>query len=296
MKGILLAGGNGTRLAPLTNIISKQLLPVYDKPMICYPLATLMNLGIKEILIISTPQDTPNIKNFLKDGSQYGLEISYAIQEQPKGIAEAFIIGEDFIGDDNVCLILGDNIFYGSEISGDRQELKNRLTKIENNEIEAIIFAYHVSDPERYGVVNLNENEDKILEIEEKPQNPKSNLAATGIYIYNSRVVEIAKNLAPSARGELEITGINNAYLESETLDFIKLRRGFAWLDAGTPESLLEASIFIHAIEKRQSLKIACLEEVAYRKNLINEEQLDSLTAKYKNCDYKKYLKQIKDF
>jgi glucose-1-phosphate thymidylyltransferase len=296
MKGILLAGGSGTRLAPLTNIISKQLLPVYDKPMICYPLATLMNLNIKDILIISTPQDTPNIQSFLGDGSQYGIKISYAVQEHSKGIAEAFLIGEDFIGNDNVCLILGDNIFYGSEVSGERRELKNRLEKLQNNEIDGIIFTYHVSDPERYGVATLDDAADRVLEIEEKPKNPKTNLAVTGLYIYDSSVVEITKNLKPSARGELEITDINNAYIEKGTLDFIRLRRGFAWLDAGTPDSLLEASIFIHAVEKRQGLKIACLEETAYRKNLVNEEQLEALINQYKKGDYKKYLKQIKDF
>jgi glucose-1-phosphate thymidylyltransferase len=296
MKGILLAGGSGSRLAPLTNVISKQLLPVYDKPMICYPLATLMNLGITEVLIISTPQDTPNIQKFLLDGSQYGIKISYAVQEQPKGIAEAFLIGEEFIGNDNVCLILGDNIFYGSEISGDRRELKNRLEKLETGKIDALIFAYHVSDPERYGVVVLDDNNENIIDIEEKPKNPRSNLAVTGIYIYNSNVVEITKKIKPSARGELEITDVNNSYLKKGKLDFIRLRRGFAWLDAGTPDSLLEASVFIHAIEKRQGLKIACLEEVAYRKELINDDQLDVIINKYKNCDYRKYLKQVKDF
>ena len=248
MKGIILAGGSGTRLAPLTNVISKQLLPVYDKPMICYPLATLMNLGIKDILIISTPQDTPNIEKFLGDGSAYGLKLSYIVQDQPKGIAEAFLLGEKFIGKQNVCLILGDNIFYGAEVN--RESIEDKLKQIESKKIGGLVFAYHVSDPERYGVVEFHEDGEKALSIEEKPKHPKSNLAVTGLYIYNSDVVKITKNLKPSDRGELEITDVNNAYLKEKKLGIVKLKRGFAWLDAGTPDSLLEASTFTSTIFK----------------------------------------------
>ncbi len=292
MKGIILAGGSGTRLAPLTNTVSKQLLPVYDKPMICYPLATLLNLDIKDILIISTPQDTPNIKGFLGDGSNYGIKISYAVQKEAKGIAEAFLIGEKFIGKSNVCLILGDNIFYGSEINRDRIEQK--LMQINSGKIGALVFAYHVSDPERYGVVEFDKNEEKAISIEEKPTNPKSNLAVTGIYIYNPEVVKVTKNLTPSKRGELEITDVNNAYLKNKKLGIIKLKRGFAWLDAGTPDSLLEASLFIHTVEKRQGLKIACIEEICYNKGLIKREDFLKLVEKYKKgSSYRDYLDSI---
>lgn len=292
MKGIILAGGNGTRLAPLTNVISKQLLPVYDKPMICYPLATLMNLGIKEILIISTPQDTPNIEKFLGDGSDYGLKLSYLVQNEPKGIAEAFLLGEKFIGQENVCLILGDNIFYGAEVN--RESIEDKIAQIESGEIGGLVFAYHVSDPERYGVVEFDENEDKAISIEEKPENPKSNFAVTGLYIYNSDVVSITKNITPSARGELEITDVNNVYLKNKKLGIVKLKRGFAWLDAGTPDLLLEASIFIHTIEKRQGLKIACLEEMAYEKGFIDQNQFNLLKKKYKKgSQYKNYLDSV---
>lgn len=289
MKGIILAGGNGTRLAPLTNVISKQLLPVYDKPMICYPLATLINIGIKDILIISTPQDTPNIEKFLGDGSDYGIKLSYKVQEKAKGIAEAFLIGEKFIGDDNVCLILGDNIFHGTEI---RQEnLQNRINKIESGEIGGLVFAYNVSDPERYGVVEYDEQKDRAISIEEKPKKPKSNLAVTGLYIYDKNVVKITKNLKPSDRGELEITDVNNEYLKQNKLSVVRLRRGFAWLDAGTPDSLLDSSNFIQTIEKRQGLKIACLEEIALMRKLINKDQFIELSKKYKKgSDYRKYL------
>ncbi len=292
MKGIILAGGNGTRLAPLTDVISKQLLPVYDKPMICYPLTTLMNLEIKDILIISTPQDTKNIERFLGDGSTYGINISYAVQDQPKGIAEAFLIGEKFIGGENVCLILGDNIFYGTEIN--RKSLEEKITQLELKKIGGFVFAYHVSDPERYGVVEFDKNEDKVLSVEEKPKNPKSNLAITGLYIYNSEVVEITKNLKPSARGELEITDVNAVYLAKEKLGVVRLKRGFAWLDAGTPDSLLEASQFIHTIEKRQGLKIACLEEMAFRKGFIDQNKFSTLIEKYKkNSPYRQYLDNV---
>lgn len=293
MKGIILAGGSGTRLAPLTNVISKQLLPVYDKPMICYPLATLMNLGIKEILIISTPQDTPNIEKFLGDGSNYGLKLSYIVQDQPKGIAEAFLLGEKFIGNENVCLILGDNIFYGAEVN--RENIEHKIAQIEAKEIGALVFAYHVSDPERYGVVEFAADGEKALSIEEKPKNPKSNLAVTGLYIYDSQVVEITKKLKPSARGELEITDVNNAYLEKQKLGIVRLRRGFAWLDAGTPDSLLEASMFIHTIEKRQGLKVACLEEMALLKGFINRDQFNVLKEKYKSSSpYGIYLASLR--
>jgi len=292
MKGIILAGGSGTRLAPLTNVISKQLLPVYDKPMICYPLATLMNIDIKEILIISTPSDTAHIENFLGDGTDLGIKIEYKVQDNPGGIAEAFLVGEKFIGNDSVCLIIGDNIFYGSEISG--ENLANKFTKIKDGDIGAYIFAYHVSDPERYGVVEFDQNENMALTIEEKPSKPKSNWAVTGLYIYNNEVVNIAKNLKPSARGELEITDVNKKYLEKGSLGVIKLKRGFAWLDAGTPDSLLDSATFIHTIEKRQGLKIACLEEMAYRKGFINKFALQKLIEKYKKgSPYRNYLEYI---
>jgi glucose-1-phosphate thymidylyltransferase len=279
MKGIILAGGSGTRLAPLTNVISKQLLPVYDKPMICYPLSTLISLNIKEILIISTPHDIKNIENFLGDGSDYGLKLEYASQTKPNGIAEAFLIGENFIGNENVCLILGDNIFYGSEISEDY--LKKNINNI-GNDCGAYVFAYHVSDPERYGVVEFAKEQEIAISIEEKPKNPRSNWAVTGLYFYDNNVVKFTKSLKPSARGELEITDLNQIYLSQNKLGVIKLKRGFAWLDAGTPDSLLEASNFIHTIEKRQGLKVACLEEICYRKNFITLEKLKEIIARYK--------------
>ena len=291
MKGIILAGGSGTRLAPLTNVISKQLLPVYDKPMICYPLATLMNLNIKEILIISTPQDTPNIEKFLGDGSDYGLKLSYAVQDEPKGIAEAFLIGEKFIQNENVCLILGDNIFYGAEIN--HENLEDKIAQVKSGKIGGLVFAYHVSDPERYGVVEFDEN-DRVHSIEEKPKQPRSNFAVTGLYIYDSNVTQITKGLKPSARGELEITDVNNVYLKMQKLGVVKLKRGFAWLDAGTPDSLLESSQFIHTIEKRQGLKIACIEEMAFIKGFIDAKQFDALREKYKKgSPYRNYLETI---
>ncbi len=291
MKGIVLAGGSGTRLAPLTNVISKQLLPVYDKPMICYPISTLINLGIREILIISTPQDTPNIERFLGNGSDYGLKLSYAIQDKPQGIAEAFLIGEKFIGDSNVCLILGDNIFYGSEVTC--EHIQAKIDLLNQKKIGGLVFAYHVSDPQRYGVVEFDDV-DNALSIEEKPKNPKSNWAVTGLYIFNSDVVEITKKIQPSARGELEITDVNNAYLQQKKLGVVKLRRGFAWLDAGTPDSLFEASSFIRTIEKRQGLKVACLEEISYLKGFIKSEQFLKIIQKYKSSsDYRQYLDQV---
>ena len=292
MKGIILAGGSGTRLAPLTNVISKQLLPVYDKPMICYPLSNLMNINIKEILIISTPFDVPNIQKFLGDGSDLGIKIEYAVQVEPKGIADAFIVGEKFIGNDSVCLILGDNIFYGSEI--DSANLVEKFEKIKSNQIGAYIFAYQVSDPERYGVIEFDENNEMAIGIEEKPQKPRSNWAVTGLYIYNNEVVKIAKNLKPSARGELEITDVNKKYLEMKNLGVVKLKRGFAWLDAGTPDSLLDSAKFIQTIEKRQGLKISCLEEIAYRKDFINENQFKKIAERYKpSSDYRRYLDSV---
>ena len=295
MKGIILAGGSGTRLAPLTQIISKQLLPVYDKPMICYPLATLMSIGIKNILIISTTQDTPNIEKFLGDGKKLGISIQYAVQDNPNGIAEAFIIGEKFIGNDDVSLILGDNIFYGTEFN--HKSFVTYFDDLKNKNNDAIIFSYHVSDPERYGVVELDHTKKYAISIEEKPLKPKSNWAVTGFYIYNNKVIEIAKNLKPSARGELEITDINKYYLQHGKLAVIKLGQGFAWLDAGTPDSLLDSAKFIQTIEKRQGLKIACLEELAYKMNYIDKAQYNKLCLEFKtNSDYRKYLDNVTNF
>lgn len=292
MKGILLAGGSGTRLAPLTDIISKQLLPVYDKPMICYPLATLINAGINEILIISTGEDIGNIEKFLGDGSNLGLKLSYAVQKEPKGIAEAFIIGEKFIGKDHVCLILGDNIFYGIEVGS--EFLSEKIKLMQNGQIGGFIFAYQVSNPTRYGVVEFDHHQEMAISIEEKPVKPKSNWAVTGFYMYDNMVVEIAKKLKPSNRGELEITDVNKAYLEMKRLGVVKLKRGFAWLDAGTPDSLLDSAQFVQTIEKRQGLKIACLEETAYSKGLITRDELRLLSQRYKmGSDYRKYLDHI---
>ncbi len=287
MKGIILAGGSGTRLYPLTKTTSKQLLPVYDKPMIYYPMSTLLLFGIRELLIISTPQDTPNIEKLFGDGSKLGLKIQYAIQNEPKGIAQAFTIGADFIGNDDVCLILGDNIFYmGEQFHTFRDEVAKNQGKC------ATIFAYHVSDPERFGVVEFDENL-KAVSIEEKPKNPKSNYASVGLYFYPADVVEKARNLKPSARGELEITDLNNIYLNEGRLNVVPMRRGNAWLDAGTPESLMESGAFVHIIEKRQGLKIACIEEIAYRRKFINDAQMESLINELKDSDYKKYLKKV---
>ncbi|MFV0627273.1 MAG: glucose-1-phosphate thymidylyltransferase RfbA [Alphaproteobacteria bacterium] len=286
MKGIILAGGSGSRLYPLTKTTSKQLLPVYDKPMIYYPLSTLMLFGIKDILIISTPQDTPNIEKFFGNGEKIGLNIEYKIQDNPNGIAEAFILGADFVGNDEVCLILGDNIFYmGEQIKTFREEVKNNPG--------GVVFGHHVSDPERFGVVEFDKN-NNVLSIEEKPKQPKSNYAVVGLYFYQADVVEKAKNLKPSARGELEITDLNKEYLKEGRLKVVTMRRGNAWLDAGTPQSLLDSSNFIEIIEKRQGLKIACIEEIAYRRGFINDQQMLALINELKDgVDYKAYLKMV---
>ena len=287
MKGILLAGGSGTRLYPLTKITSKQLLPVYDKPMIYYPLSTLMMFGITDILIISTPQDTPNIKKLFNDGSKLGLRISYAVQPEPKGIAQAFLIAEDFINNEDVCLILGDNIFHmGEQLNIFKHSVK------ENEGRCATIFAHHVSDPERFGIVEFDRT-GKVVSIEEKPKNPKSNYASVGLYFYPADVVQKAKTLKPSARGELEIADINNLYLHEGRLTVVPMRRGAAWLDAGTPDSLMESGTFVQIIEKRQGLKIACIEEIAYRLGFINDEQMLNLINETKGVTYKAYLNKV---
>ena len=289
MKGIVLAGGSGTRLYPITKGISKQLIPIFDKPMIYYPVSVLMLAGIRDILIISTPHDLPGFKRLLGDGSEIGVRFEYAEQPSPDGLAQAFIIGEKFIGDDSVCLVLGDNIFYGSGFSS---LLRQSVENAEKHNL-ATVFGYYVNDPERYGVAEFD-SQGNCLSIEEKPENPKSNYAVVGLYFYPNSVVEIAKNIKPSARGELEITTVNQVYLEREKLKVLPLQRGFAWLDTGTHDSLSEASTFIEVIEKRQGLKVACLEEIAYKRGWISIEQVHELAKPMIKNGYGQYLMNLK--
>lgn len=284
-KGIILAGGSGTRLYPLTLAISKQIMPVYDKPMIYYPLYVLMETGIRDILIITTPRDNEMFKALLGDGSQWGMNLEYKIQEEPKGLAEAFIIAEDFIGDDNVAMILGDNLFYGGD-------LKEILKRANEREDESTIFGYRVKDPERYGVVEFDEN-GNVLSIEEKPENPKSDYAVPGLYFYTNDVIEIAKNVTPSARGELEITSVNEAYMNMNKLKVEKLGRGMAWFDTGTHDALLETASFVQTIQKRQGLQICCPEEIAFENGWIGSDELEYLAAKLKKNDYGAFLKDL---
>lgn len=287
MKGIILAGGSGTRLYPLTMMTSKQLLPVYDKPMIYYPLSVLMLAGIREILIISTPQDLPNFKSLLGDGSQFGVQLSYEEQPSPDGLAQAFIIGEKFIGDDNVAMILGDNIYYGNGFTSILREAKENA-----EDGKATIFGYYVNDPERFGIVEFDEN-GKVISVEEKPENPKSNYCITGLYFYDNRVVKLAKQVKPSHRGELEITDLNRLYLEDDTLNVKLLGRGFAWLDTGTFDSLIEAAEFVQMIEKRQGIKISAPEEIAYNNNWISKELLLNSADKYGKSSYGDHLRKV---
>ena len=288
MKGIVLAGGSGTRLYPLTMITSKQLLPIYDKPMVYYPLSTLMLAGIKDILIISTPRDLPNFKNLLGDGSNYGINLSYKEQPSPDGLAQAFILGEEFIGDDCCAMVLGDNIFYGNGFSS---LLRDAVKNAEENK-RASVFGYYVDDPERFGVVEFDKD-GKVISIEEKPKQPKSNYAVTGLYFYDNRVVEIAKNMKPSARGELEITDLNRVFLEMNALDVKLLGRGYAWLDTGTMDSLIEAGQFVQMVEKRQGIKISAIEEIAYKNGWISKEKLLESAERYGKSTYGAHLKKV---
>lgn len=282
MKGIILAGGKGTRLYPMTYAISKQLLPIYDKPLIYYPLSVLMLADIRDILIISTPEDTPTYEKLLGDGSRFGIKITYEIQDKPRGLADAFIVGEEFIGNDSVCLILGDNVFYGQNLTG----LLNRAKDLDKG---ATIFGYPVKDPSSFGVVEFDEN-NKVISIEEKPNNPKSKFAVPGLYFFDNKVIEIAKNIKPSKRGEIEITSVNNIYLEKGELNVILLGRGMAWLDTGTPEGMLKAAEYVEAVQSRQGLYIACLEEIAWRRGFINDDQIMKIGETLKMTDYGKYI------
>lgn len=290
MKGIILAGGSGTRLYPLTMITSKQLLPIYDKPMIYYPLSTLMLAGIRDILIISTPQDLPNFEKLLGDGSNYGIRLSYKVQPSPDGLAQAFILGEEFIGDDCCAMVLGDNIFYGN---GFGKLLRSAVENAEKNR-RASVFGYYVEDPERFGVVEFDDS-GRVISVEEKPKEPKSNYAITGLYLYDNRVVEIAKQMKPSARGELEITDLNRVFLEAGDLDVQLLGRGFAWLDTGTMDSLIEAGQFVQMIEKRQGIKISAVEEIAYKNGWITKEKLMESAERYGKSTYGQHLKRVAD-
>lgn len=288
MKGIVLAGGSGTRLYPVTKAISKQLLPIYDKPMVYYPISVLMLAGIRDILIISTPEDISKFENLLSDGSQFGVNFSYKIQPSPDGLAQAFILGEEFIGNDTAALVLGDNVFYGQSFS---KTLQNAVNRVEASG-GATVFGYRVRDPQRFGVVEFDEN-GKALSIEEKPKNPKSNYAVTGLYFYDNKVVEYAKNLKPSSRGELEITDLNNIYLKNNKLHVELLGRGFAWLDTGTHESLLQAGQYVQTVENNQGIKIACLEEIAYNMGFLKKEDIEKISSQYKNNEYYGYIKSL---